>query len=213
MKTETTYKLIDDIENLSLDKFISCICEQKLECLVIEGSPPQSELLECWANLYSQYLDASEDSETLYIFQLQKEILLLRQKISEVENCIYFLSIIYHQGLVDIIRRNGFAVKLNPQNQTQYQSDINKIKGRLALLKLNLENKEHELDSYRKGRQAETIDKMYFNKILARLAVYKRVVVIRTKEIMTLEFVYMLKDYLQHIQSHSKTIDQDGAAW
>jgi hypothetical protein len=195
MEQTTTYQLIERIEELRLDQFIDCICDQKLQVLILSGEPSAADLLECWSNLYAQYLDILDDSETLYIIQLQKEVGLLQHKILLAEAIIKVLRFMHVEQLVQDLKELGFPIVNLKQGHSGYEHALKRIEGRLAPLRLKLQGKEEELTEYYRDKQEGAISRQFFIRQLSRLSKYQGYP-IRPRDTMVPEYVAILKDYL-----------------
>lgn len=178
-----------------LEIFIRVLVDNNLNALVISGAPRIEDIAEAWACIYAEYIDLNQDNEAIYLMGLQKDIILLKQTILEVENAIYFLSIMYDKRLVQILIDNDFDCVLDPSNQNKYQQTLKIIENRLCSVRLQMDIKQTEYEEYLKGRASETITADYFNKMLVRISKYMGYHV-RASMLTVLEFVNMVKDYL-----------------
>ncbi|MES2620575.1 MAG: hypothetical protein V4615_06975 [Bacteroidota bacterium] len=206
-------KLYQDCYELPLSVFLDCLLYQQFDKLCIEGEAPQEELLEKWANIYAEYLDLSEAFEAHYIFQLQKETLLIHQTITEVDTSLIYLGTVYDERLVNIIRDNGFKIKLDPDNMEAYDIELKRVGAKLAPLRLKLSEKQTEIDSYQTSKAEDTMDKKFFVTMLNRLAKFQGGGVIDARQIMTANYILLCKDYVEHIGRQSRKADMDGDPW
>jgi hypothetical protein len=195
----TTYKLIDKIEKLSLAKFQDLVCDINLSVLIVSGEPSEIDLLECWSNLYSQYLDILGDTETMYIITLQRECEQTNTKIVITEAILNVLEFIHVQSLVDQLKSYGWDTKYLKQGHSNYSQAINKIKGRVQFLKLRMEEKSNELTNYYKGQEEQTVSRSFFSKQLARLSKFQGYPIKPNKTYVP-EYVAILKEYLSQFK-------------
>jgi hypothetical protein len=209
MNPTTTYKLITRIEDLRLDKFIDCMCDQSLSVLVISGTPAPADLLEAWSNLYSQYLDILDDSETLYMLHLQRDVELLQFKIVTTEAIIRVLDFFHVEQLVDQLKGFGWNCSKLTMGNPGYTQALKVILSKLAPLKLNLKSKTDELIDYYKDKTQDTISRQFFAKQLSRLSKYQGYP-IRPKQTMVPEYVAVLKDYLNINTKQPKDNGEEG---
>lgn len=183
--------------SLPLNLFIKCIVSGDLSALVISGTPKTEDIAAAWAGIYSKYLDLNYDNEEVYILELQRDIVLLSSHIIEVETCLYFLSSVYHEGLIDILHNNGYTDT----------SDLAIIQNRLSRKKLDMASKTKEYDDYTKSHENDEVTEKYFITWLFRLAKYQGVAIIRPKDITVQEFVLLMQDYLAFINSQKTDLD------
>lgn len=200
-------------QQLSLEKFLACLFDSNLQVLIISGKPPIEELAQAWTKIYWEYMDLNTGNESDYLLQLQKEITILHGEIVAVEAAIYFLSpvmIKYSEGskdeLLKSLARYGYRTKID-FDDPDYSDKLQIIHFKLAPKRLRLEQRNKELNDYLKARAKQTIDKTYFTKILRRLATFQKVIVIRPKDITVEEFVFMVNEYLEHIHSNQKEME------
>lgn len=195
MNQATTYKLIESIEDLRLDQFIDCICDQKLNVLVIEGQPSDVDLLECWANLYSQYLDILDDSETLYMLHLERDVELLRYKIVTAEAIVKVLQKTYVGQLVEVLKMLKFSTVGIKQGHSGYNHSLAKVEAKITPLKLKLEQKSGELTEYYKDKGEDKVSRQFFRTQVSRLSKYQGYP-LRPAKTLVPEYVAVLRDYL-----------------
>lgn len=170
--------------------------------------PKIEDLAEAWSNIYAEYCDLNEDNQTIYLLHLQREIALLSITLSECEPCLYFLSFIYHEGLVEKLKEYHYDYPFNPADQQQYNNSLEAIYNRLSPLRLKLENAKKEYEQYLKSRITENISEDYFDKMLIRLSRFYRIL-LRAQEITVREFVLMLKEYLEYIQAKKQSLEPE----
>lgn len=202
MKSKPQYKLITSIDQLSLASFIECIVDQKFDSLIISGDPPQPEILEAWANIYSEYLDLLGDSESHYIIDLQRQAELLNYKITVTEGIIKVLEFLHVQKLVDTLKQFRFDTKHLVQDHHGYRNNLSRITSRLASMKLKLQGMVNEVADYYKDKTTENITREFFHRQLARLSKFQGYH-LKIKKLMVTEYVAILKDYL----SQSKIVN------
>lgn len=199
--TKSSLPLLYQDLSLPLNLFIRCIIKSDLSALVISGDPKQEDVAQAWASIYNKYLDLNEDTQVMYALQLQKEITLLSSLVTEVETCLFYLSInMFHEGLVRILKQNGY----------EYTGDVQIIRNQLAIKRQALESKSKEFKDYLAAHEKDEISETYFTKTLIRLAKYQGVALIRSKDISVEEFVVLMKDYIEYVNQNKKTLD-DGS--
>lgn len=189
------YKLITSIEVLSVDRFITCVCDGNLDVLVLSGEAPLAEKAEAWGNLYAQYLDVLGDTETLYILNLQRETQLLEFKITTAEAIIPILRMVFVHQLATDLKTLGFKTKSLSMGNPGYDHNLQQIESRLVHLRLKHKEKAQELDQYYKDQSTETVSRQFFTRQLQRLSKYQGYP-LRPKSMMVTEYVEILKDYL-----------------
>jgi hypothetical protein len=194
MSETKTYVLIDNIERLSLARFIDCVCDSNLSVLVLKGEPSEVDLLECWANLYSQYLDVLGDAELLYIYTLQKEVELINFRITVAEAIVPILEVFHVEQLVQSLKDHHFNVKNLKMGHSGYQHNLRQVLSKVAHLRLRLKEKENELTAYYKDQSMDTVSRSFFNTQISRIGKFQGYP-INKKTTMVPEYIAHLKEY------------------
>lgn len=192
-----------------------------LNALTISGNPALGDLAEAWSNIYAEYLELNNDNETIYLIELQKDIALLYDLLIETESALHFLKMalvpgcgfIYREELVAILKERDFDFPFDLNDRQQFEQSIEAVDNRLSPLRLQLEMKEKEYNDYMANKGEQTIDKNYFDKMLSRIARFRRVTIIRAFEITVKEFVIMVADYLDYYKAKQPKIEKDGDTW
>lgn len=211
LKKQIPYKLIDDLSLLSHEKFVACICKSNLQVLIISGDPAPEDLLECWANIYAQYLDLAADAESLYLIILQKEVQIMKYKIAAAEAILPILSFFYVQELVDALKQLKFETKTLMQGHSGYAHGLKKVQAKLAHMKLILQQKEKELlDCDQPGEESEATPE-YFTRQLMKLSKFQGYP-LKSRKLMMPEYIAILKEFIDYLQSKQK-VQEDGASW
>jgi hypothetical protein len=213
------------INELPLDRFIACLCgpvssldpgdeqpEENLDLspLIKPGQEgvqiPPDALIEAWGDIFLEYMDASRDDKARHKIQLASRIAQLDAQLQIIETSLVILQTLRVQELVEILQRKGNEDLLYPaEDLDQYFEDLNMTRHRTAekkidykLLKIELEELEASETREEVGQRAERI---HFTNVLARIATFKHVAVIRQSEITVAEFLAMFNEYLEYIQS------------
>jgi hypothetical protein len=196
--------------NLPLSNFIRALVHSDLTALVVKGTPTTEATVDAWASIYSQWLDTSYESETIYVLQLQSEVVLLTSHVSEVETCLYFLATTYHEGLLGVLRNNGYQLPEDFDNELEWLNGLQRIHNQLAMRKQALAGKVKEYDAYVAAHAKDEVTEKYFTTTLLRLAKYQGVAIIRSADITTAEFVSLLQDYIAYNKSRAGEGEEDG---
>ena len=187
--------------SLPLDRFIKCIVQGDLTALIIKGKHSGEKLALAWGIIYSKYLDANYENDSVYPLQLKKEITLLDSYITEVEICLYFISNIYplrHEGLEECLKGLGHKLKAPYSDAASLNNALFIIRNKLGRKKLDLTTKIKELSLYIEAHKNDEVTDKYFVSILSRLAKYQGVALIRSKDITVQEFITLLSEYLNY---------------
>lgn len=207
------YLLYLTLEELPLYIFRQCIEKGELNGLIIQGQPPVEVVAEVWANLYADYIDLSGETDAMYVIQLQKEISLLSYKVSSTGQTLQILEDRAYSEeqlpkLIRIIKGQGFILENKEYTQDGWDMALQRIKNRLAPVKMQLIKAENELNAWVKNREASTTQENYFLVMLVRLQKYGyRDFNTANKTLSVAEFVMAIKDYLQYVNEHNKSLE------
>lgn len=105
-----------------------------------------------WEDLYSEYLSARSNSNSVYVLGLMKEIAYLSNK--------YFLTLrileamcipgVHSEGMVKELRQMGFKGTFNPADRVQYESDLRAAMSASKRTVSQIQRKQEELAEYQK---------------------------------------------------------------
>lgn len=199
-------------DQLLLSNFFLCLFESDLTALIIKGNPPQADLAEAWANIYSEYIDLNSGTEPDYVLLLQRDITLLHGHISETESAIYILAILPHfkQEAADILSANGYIYPWDKEDVSNNVQFYEIISNRLSAKRLSYDNKNKEIDNIIESRKQGAVTREYFDTILDNLAAWRKVAVIHPHEVTVKQFVVMLKNYIRFIDARKGKEDDNG---
>lgn len=190
-----------------LSVFIKCLVDSDIYALVISGTPTVEDISEAWANLFSEYLDLNNDNEAVYILNLQKDICILQNKIDIVEALLFSLTAVYDKRLVAILEDYDIFIDLEtPQTEKEYLEAINIADIRLAPVRLNLETKNKELNEYKAGKDAQTIDAQYFQRMLVRLSKHQGYKII-AEQTTVAEFILLTEEFFEYYKKENKPLE------
>lgn len=203
LQASLSCKLYRSIHNLPLAKFITCICDEDLTALIIEGNATDKELHAAWESLYAEYVDALKDDNLQYIDKLTKDYNLLITKCNVVSLLISAANYVPVDYLITELKRwYELPIMLDPKDKIGFKKD-------LALI--NARNMRWFNDALQIKKQIEQlqpvqndnvkIDRMWFDQQIVALSRYSKYH-INKNETTVSEFVVMIKD----LQETSKNL-------
>lgn len=211
------------LDELPLDKFIVCVCDEDLTALVkdkkdIPNVTPE-ELITTWNDLFLDYVDLSKEAQTRYRITLKRDIALFTSRVQRIESALVILGTpLFIKRLADIVQEiKGFEdITLDPTDMDKYFSDLQLIRDRSREMKIDADLKKIELEELIKSEAMEEqkrADKLSFLNILARIATYRKVAVIRTSELTVAEFCAAFNEYLDYIEAVKVSLSKTKKAW
>lgn len=193
------YDLYRTCDELPLDRFIRCLCNEEYSQLVRTGTAPEHVLLQTREKIYSEYVELDGSTQTLYFNQLRRDLMLIGGKIDRVITIVNVLAMAPNDQLITELRELRFPFKYDIKNPVRYQKDLAGTIHRLAPWRLEYAKLEKELDALIKSNEeGAKVDRSYFDNALARLSKYNRYQV-RAGNLTVIEFLTMLKQYLQYV--------------
>lgn len=92
MITDKTLKLYQNIYELPLRVFISCLIDKKYELLVIEGGYNEEQAMKAWTNLISEYSNAINPTESKIKIETILNAVNIEGRLGVIENTIELLT-------------------------------------------------------------------------------------------------------------------------
>ncbi len=139
-------EILNKCSNITMDKFIDCLCNQNYSCLVISGKYSELEISENWQNVFYEYCDLSNSTHYKSMLISFKNLGITEAKITAVNLCLVVLSYQYNQECVDILRKYGYDYDFNDADKESYLKDLEAVQtiSKGALINLDAEKKNLE---------------------------------------------------------------------
>jgi hypothetical protein len=172
----TSYKYYQSISDTPLKNFIDVAVNNNIYALIISGKPTDTELLNAWSNIYTEYTDnigngehklyTSVFSEVMYLTAKYKNILVLIEALQNSNKFRIFHTEAY-QTLNKLVGSNfPFSAQDCDANEEYLKKCLNRSKG----LKIRLDLQGVKLDSLKEKSTGEPVTKKYFTSILNTLS-------------------------------------------
>lgn len=197
-------KLYSRCSDINMERFISCLCDSDLQQLVISGNPSPMEIAEAWTNLFYEYCELIEATETKYRSRLSAEIGLEKRKLEFVTHWVKILEVTFMPGVADAIRHLEYDYTLDPTDPVQYRADLTRINAELATARLHVKIKEAEYTAILENQSTQgTVDRKYFSTIFFRINNYAKREAVNGQT--TVEaYCAALRDYVSYVESLKK---------
>jgi hypothetical protein len=194
LTSEHGYKVIDQITELMMDKFIDGICNGNLKVLVIEGDPSVAVLEKAWSSIYQQYLDNMGDEEQKQSAKLITEINLLESRCNLVRLVVKRLRLQHSAEVIEDLKKVvAVDVVLDPADPDTYKKGLSRILSKCRRWELDIQGKKEELALLQPDSSEEKIDAIHFDKIIIRLSRHMKFKVNKFKTAVS-EFCMMFSD-------------------
>lgn len=167
--------------------------------LVKSGQFTDEELKDAWTNLSDEYREISGDTDSNYLFDLQKQIFIEDKHYMLIVSIINQLRVHRSEALINILK-NDFNFQFDYVDlSSDLDRTLKQIKGRLLKLRLH-ENEFTEL-SERQGHGE--VSRMDFIEQLAVLSAFQNYQ-IRVKDISVAEYIAIFRRFKADIEARTK---------
>lgn len=155
--------------SLSLGKFIDIFCDGNLKALIISGEPSPFDLADAWEAILNQYVDIIGSTESKHLIMLQRQVLLLKAKISLVDTAVKVLSERWSQVTADELMKLGYKV-----NEKTLERDLIMVIDRSKKFIVELDMKAKDFEKMNKTVSTKQKDRSDFEREIARISHYMR---------------------------------------
>jgi hypothetical protein len=188
-------KLYRSIHQLPLAKFITCVCDEYLSALIIEGVASGEELAAAWETIYNEYLDAIKDENMQFVEKLTKDYNLLVTKCNVINLLVEALQYAPVDYLIEELKHwYELPATLNPKDKTGFKRDLAVIAARNQRWLNDAIQLKNRIDQQQPAQQDNTqITRTWFDEQLVALSRFNKYH-INKNETTVSEFVIMVKD-------------------
>jgi hypothetical protein len=188
-------KLYRSIHQLPLAKFITCICDDDLTALVIEGPATPQQLTEAWEAIYNEYIDANKDESIEFIDKLTTNYNLLITKYNVIKLLVDAVSYFPVDYLIDELKHwYELPAALNPKDKAGFKRDLAVITARNQRWYNDALQIKQQIEQLQPVQQnAGKITRTWFDQQLVAISRYSKYH-INKNETTVSEFVIMCKD-------------------
>lgn len=182
-------KLYTTISQLTLDRFIKCLCDKDLNQLIEQGAPDQKLLELVWADVHEQFVDGMKDKEGAYKIKLLAEINRLQFNYELINLCVKFLSVGYDKDVVEALRKHVRCGDFNPEDQQSYFKTLQIIINRAQKLQVDIEYKKAEYAALNTGETGgEGFTRKHFDRLISQVSIFAKFHIDK-KVVMVSEFI------------------------
>jgi hypothetical protein len=201
----SSVKLLSQCSEVTMEKFVRCICDNDLNQLVVEGEANANQLAEAWANLFLEYCDLSEAHETKYRLRLQAEIHIYKRKNEICQAWIDILMVKPSINIIESLKIVGYDYDFDINDPVQFMYDLKQVEADLRAERFDIKVKEAEYSSIMNATQtSDTVDRKYFTTIFTRINNYSKREAVNMQTTVEM-YCASLRDFVSFIQSQSTT--------
>lgn len=170
---------------------MECFCGKNFGVLVISGKPPAEVVISTWEQIYGEFNDQLKDENHLYIRETVDKINILTGKIEFCRAVIKYLQSEYRDDIMDMLKKVGIDIKLNPDNEVEYYKGLNRIITRTKKLMIDLEECHIELSRAQESQVKEGTNYDFFYDTLNAISKFNGYAV-KPKDIVVSQFTKMI---------------------
>lgn len=199
-------KLLSRCNEVTMNVFMQCICDDNLSALIVSGTPDAMELANAWATLFYEYCDLVDATEAKHRIKLVSEISLKKSRITCGQGWHNLLYYYYNENIAEALRRIGFDYDLNPEDPEAYHYDLACINAELRSQRFQLRIKEAEYEAIlEKQSTSHSVDRKYFSTIFFRINHYAKYNAVNGQTTVE-DYCAALRDYVAYIDSQPKNL-------
>jgi hypothetical protein len=155
-------------------QFEDCVCDGNISVLIkTPGDINPADLAKAWLNLFFEYCDLAEQTETKHRIKLETEIAFLERQDEIIQAWTDIISIKYSAAICEALKILGFDYDLDPEDRESYMHDVESIKADLRARRLHLKILKVEYEYIKNSpTSGETVDRKYFATMYTRINNY-----------------------------------------
>lgn len=208
---------------LRLSALIECLCYDNLQALVISGKPSLRQLQDKWIELYSEFIDLSDDGDTKMMNKIMLYICTLKARLVKVATCINAMMALAgdwnrtqqnlkasaaYESYAARLRRLNFKYHFDPTKKDYYRNFVS-IQTRCTEWEIQLEVKQSEYDAYVQKNQGQKVDETYFTESMVRLSEHYKYAIDPTA-ISATYYCKMKTDYANYVKQVNAINQKNG---
>lgn len=184
--------------NLPMENFIQCLCEENYRTLIIEGEATERQLQEAWILILAEYYELRGDtSEGMEVWQLSRDVMRLQNHLFLLEQCVEFLKVKWSDSIAESVNKLGYPFR--PASKEDYAEDLNRVvnKAKTKYIQLQQHIKQLEEQVKKLGNKKPTRD--YFDNMLIHIEEMQKVTY-SMDSIPVQKFVLLEKKYWNQVE-------------
>lgn len=200
--------MIKSCKDITLEKFIKCIVDKQYSVL---GKGTEINQYAAWIEIYNEYAQLVKDDTTMYLFELNRDITVLQEKIGIVDLCADILWSKYDRAVCVELNKLGFNVHLDWSKKIDYYKQLKLCLSRAKTWVIEISRKQKEVKTLLNKNKGEGYTRQYFNRVNANLGKYMSFY-IDAKKVKVDEWCEWLNTYTEQMEAinNHKTLKNDG---
>lgn len=189
--------IINTCYKLTMTKFLDCLFDNNYSAL---GEGSEEELQDAWKKVYNEFVNLRQDKTTSELFNISKEMELLRLKLKMINECLKVLWIRHNRDVVLELQKLGFAhLRFDAANKPQYLKQLNDVAEISKRYQVDITKREKEIAALMQKNKGKTVGRESFLLINGNLSKYMNFYVDNTKVVVA-DWCVMVNQLEKHIE-------------
>lgn len=206
-----SWKLYRRTTDLTLDRFITCYCDDDLTGLVISGKPPTEELQLAWDPILEDFSRRMATAEYTEIEDLTKEINLMKTCYNAVKTIVELLKFFPIQEVVDLTSPSldfclGFHYPLDLSDKAVFLMQLEGAMGHATPFYTEAMAMQVQLPKVKPEDTPKKVTHEFFDEVIVALSRYNKYKISK-RETTVSEFTAMVQDMRRGIDAARKMQD------
>lgn len=199
-------KFYRNIDDTPLNVFIAVVTSGDISKLIYEpGDVNNEELSQAWEQIFEAYVDATMSEQDRTLFSMITSASILEFKISKAQAAQLYLSYLYDEEIVRILKQMGATSEGYPKEGSINARKVwnKRLTANIKRWMFTLSQIEAEIKKLSPEATPEEINAAHFDDILVRLSKYYGYH-INESQVFVGRFLAMLRDYKHHLSLTNK---------
>ena len=196
------------LSQLPMGRFLTALCDNDLQALVISGPATPGELRETWHALLNEYFELKNDIFKSEEFQLSKDITRLQNHLFLLQQCIDFLYTRHSASVAQSLNKLGYTFRPATQEPEDYRPLLDTIVARSKTKYIQVKQLIARREKVRENTKNVLPTREYFEQVIVNVeSVQKTTYDLET--ITVSKFVQLEKRYAKYVQTVNDSIQKN----
>lgn len=197
---------------LTLERFMRCICDGDIRALRKHPLVSKSILYRTWARVGDEYAKLSGDTGYESNFVLYKDMARESGKLELVKSCLRILHVRYSETCVSCLPGLGYTYKFDENDPVGYRRDLDLAGKKARMISVELAESRGRYNKILSKQGSQRSTKEDFSRVLAILSKYMgyrvdpRVITVEEYVMMQKQYEKKTKNMSRLSKDHSKSI-------
>ena len=190
-----SYKLLVDLKELTLDRFIDAYCNNNLQAIVSHGTPPQEVLQSAWEEVQTKYVEIVGGDDYRDKVTLVNQINALCWKLERLEALIEVLGVCPSEGLYEQLYTFDYSLPELPYNEPNLDKLCRLVTAQMKRDVVQVQILTERIKKETPQEQKKTTEADFYNMLVEISDAFK--VVLNEKQTSVMAFAMYINKYKQ----------------